>query len=182
MAEEDDTAVALGEGEPVEGAPLARVGARLMWGIEKSAIVEREGDTVIRTPDGPRELGTVLAEVEEPYFATQREFEDAVRGVIGTGPVPTAAESGDDTETDDDAETGDIDEAGETDDDAETSDTDEDGETDDDAETSDTDEDGETDDDVETGDTDESGEDEASDTNGDSGDNTDDTDETGQEQ
>ena len=167
MAEEDDTAVALGEGEPVEGAPLARVGARLMWGIEKSAIVEREGDTVIRTPDGPRELGTVLAEVEEPYFATQREFEDAVRGVIGTGPVPTAAESGDDTETDDDAETGDIDEAGETDDDAETSDTDEDGETDDD---------------VETGDTDESGEDEASDTNGDSGDNTDDTDETGQEQ
>jgi hypothetical protein len=95
MADEEDDeepAVALGEGEPVEGAPLARVTARLMWGIEKSTIVEREGDTVIRTPDGPRELADVLADVEEPYFATRQEFEAAVEGVIGTGPVPTAEE------------------------------------------------------------------------------------------
>jgi len=87
---DDEPAVTLGEGRPVEGAPLARVGARLMWGIEKSAVIDREGDTVIRTPDGPRELSDVLAAVDEPYFATQQEFESAVRGVIGTGPVPTA--------------------------------------------------------------------------------------------
>jgi hypothetical protein len=94
MADEEDeeTAVTLGEGDPVEGAPLARVAARLMWGIEKSAIVEREGDTVIRTPDGPRELADVLADVDEPYFATRQEFEDAVEAVIGTGPIPTADE------------------------------------------------------------------------------------------
>lgn len=95
MADEEDDeepAVALGEGEPVEGAPLARVTARLMWGIEKSTIVEREGDTVIRTPDGPRELADVLADVEETYFGTRQEFEAAVEGVIGTGPVPTAEE------------------------------------------------------------------------------------------
>jgi hypothetical protein len=95
MADDEDSeepAVTLGEGKPVEGAPLARVSARLMWGIEKSAIDQREGDTVIRTPDGPRELGDVLASVEGTYFATRQEFEAAVRDVIGTGPVPTADE------------------------------------------------------------------------------------------
>jgi hypothetical protein len=95
MADEEDDeepAVALGEGEPVEGAPLARITARLMWGIEKSTIVEREGDTVIRTPDGPRELADVLADVEETYFATRQEFETAVERVVGTGPVPITEE------------------------------------------------------------------------------------------
>ena len=95
MADDEEPAVALGEGIPVEGAPLARVSARLMWGIEHSTVLEREGDTVVRTPDGPRELREILADVDEPYFATQQEFEDAVREVIGTGPVPTA---GDDTD------------------------------------------------------------------------------------
>jgi hypothetical protein len=93
MADEDDSeepAVTLGEGTAVEGAPLARIAARFMWGIEKSTIVEREGETAIRTPDGPRELGDVLAEVDEPYFSTRQEFVDAVEAVIGTGPVPTA--------------------------------------------------------------------------------------------
>lgn len=91
MADDDDEpAVTLGEGEPVEGAPLARISERLMWGIEKSTIDAREGDTVIRTPDGPRELATVLSEVDRTYFATRQEFEDAVRAVIGTGPIPTA--------------------------------------------------------------------------------------------
>jgi len=103
---EDEPAVELGEGEPVEGAPLARISARLMWGIEKSAIVEREGDISIRTPDGPRELGEILAEVDSTYFATRQEFEDAVHEVIGTGPIPTAGgattgeEDGGETETD----------------------------------------------------------------------------------
>ncbi len=86
---EDEPAVALGEGEDVEGAPVARVAERLMWGIEKSEIDAREGDTVVRTPDGPEELSEVLAEVDETYFATRQDFTDAVEDVIGTGPVPT---------------------------------------------------------------------------------------------
>jgi hypothetical protein len=87
---EDEPAVPLGEGDPVEGAPVARVAERLMWGVERSEIVAREGDTVVRTPDGPRDLADVLADVDQPYFATRQEFLDAVREIIGTGPVPTA--------------------------------------------------------------------------------------------
>ena len=90
--EEDEPAVELGEGNPVEGAPLARVSDRLMWGIEKSAIVEREGETTIRTPDGPQELAAILDDVDSTYFATRQEFESAVREVIGRGPVPTTEE------------------------------------------------------------------------------------------
>ena len=86
---EEETAVELGEGPDVEGAPLARVIARLSWGIEHSTVVDREGDTVIRTPEGPQELSEVLADVDVPYFADRHEFEDAVREVIGTGPIPT---------------------------------------------------------------------------------------------
>lgn len=86
---EDEPAVTLGEGEEVEGAPLARVAERLMWSIEKSEIAEREGDTTIRTPDGPRALGDILDDVDEPYFSSRQEFITAVNGIIGTGPVPT---------------------------------------------------------------------------------------------
>jgi hypothetical protein len=91
-SEEAEHAVELGEGEPVEGAPLARVASRLTWGIERSEVVRREGDTTVRTPDGPRELGDVLEEVGVPYFESRQEFTDAVRDVLGTGPVPTAGE------------------------------------------------------------------------------------------
>lgn len=97
MADDDDTeeepAVPLGEGAPVEGAPLARVAERVMWGIEQSEVVAREGDTVIRTPDGPRELEAILEEVDHPYFASRQEFLEAVEDAIGTGPVPTAEET-----------------------------------------------------------------------------------------
>jgi len=86
---EAEPAVELGEGPAVEGAPLARVSARLMWGIDKSAVAAREGDTTIRTPEGPRELGSVLEAVDETYFETRQAFEDAVESVIGTGPIPT---------------------------------------------------------------------------------------------
>jgi len=85
----DGPAVPLGEGDPVEGAPLARVASRLHYAIGKSDVVRREGDTVIRTPDGPRELSSVLSETDEVYFDTNRAFVSAVRDVIGTGPVPT---------------------------------------------------------------------------------------------
>jgi hypothetical protein len=86
---EDEPAVSLGEGPDVEGAPVARVATRLMWGIEKSEIEAREGDTVVRTPDGPQELSAVLNDIDETYFATRQEFTDAVDAALGTGPVPT---------------------------------------------------------------------------------------------
>lgn len=87
--EDEGPVVELGEGESVEGAPLARVAARFAWAQQKSEIVRREGDTEIRTPEGPRTLSDLLDEVDESYFSTQNEFLDAVRAVIGTGPVQT---------------------------------------------------------------------------------------------
>ena len=92
MSEDDESeqAIELGERTPVEGAPLARVSSRLHWPTAASEIERLEGESVIRTPDGPVELADVLAEVEEPYFQTRQEFERHVRAVIGTGPVRTA--------------------------------------------------------------------------------------------
>ena len=94
MSDEDDDepAVELGERTPVEGAPLARVTSRLTWPKEKSEVDRLEGDSVIRTPDGPRELSAVLEELDETYFQRHQEFETHVRDAIGTGPVPTADE------------------------------------------------------------------------------------------
>ena len=89
---DDEPAVELGEGESVEGAPVARVASRLHYAIEKSEVVRREGATVVRTPDGPRELSAVLEESDEVYFDTRQSFLEAVREVVGTGPVPTADE------------------------------------------------------------------------------------------
>ncbi|ELY98701.1 hypothetical protein C482_11505 [Natrialba chahannaoensis JCM 10990] len=94
MSDEDDSesAVELGEHVPVEGAPLARVSSRLTWPKERSEVDRLEGDSVIRTPEGPVELSTVLESVDETYFQRRQEFESHVRDVIGTGPVPTADE------------------------------------------------------------------------------------------
>ncbi|RRJ28871.1 DUF5789 family protein [Halocatena pleomorpha] len=92
MAEEDEESgpvVELGAGEPVEGAPLARITSRLHYAIPKSDVVQREGDAVIRTPDGPRELSDILEESDETYFPREQDLTSAVRSVIGTGPVPT---------------------------------------------------------------------------------------------
>ena len=88
--EEEAPAVELGEGEAVEGAPLARIASRLTWGIQKSEVIRKEGKETIRTPDGPQTLADVLEDVEETYFATRQEFTNAVREVIGYDPVPTA--------------------------------------------------------------------------------------------
>ncbi|WP_135825626.1 DUF5789 family protein [Halorussus ruber] len=90
--EEAEPAVELGEGEPVEGAPLARVASRLYWPIQKSEILRKEEGAVIRTPDGPRELADVLESVDETYFQSKHEFTNEVRSVVGTGPIPTADE------------------------------------------------------------------------------------------
>jgi hypothetical protein len=86
----EEPAIELGEGPDVEGAPLARVASRLSWGIERSTIIDREGDAVIRTPDGPQELATIVEQIDTPYFEKRQEFEAAVREVIGDGPVQTA--------------------------------------------------------------------------------------------
>ena len=60
--EEEGPAVELGEATPVEGVPLAQVASRLTWAMERSEVRRREGDTEIRTADGPRALADVLRE------------------------------------------------------------------------------------------------------------------------
>mgnify|MGYP007020454241 CR=1 FL=1 len=83
---EDEPAVELGTETPVEGQPLARVAARLTWPHEVSRIREQEGDSVVRTPDGPQPLSDVLDEIDETYVDSRRTFVTAVREVVGTGP------------------------------------------------------------------------------------------------
>jgi hypothetical protein len=84
---EDEPAVELGTETPVEGQPLARVAARLTWPHEVSRIDDQEGDSVIRTPSGPRTVSAVLAEVDETYIDSRQAFVTAVEDVIGTAPV-----------------------------------------------------------------------------------------------
>ena len=87
--EEAAPAVELGEGAAVEGAPLARVASRLTWPQERSEIVRKEGEAEIRTPDGPQPLESLLEATDVTYFATRQAFLEAVRSVVGPGPVPT---------------------------------------------------------------------------------------------
>lgn len=87
--EDDGPVVELGEGATVQGAPLARVAERFAWPQQRSEIDRREGDTEIRTPDGPRPLGDLLAELDESYFSTQQEFVNALSSAVGSGPVQT---------------------------------------------------------------------------------------------
>lgn len=97
MAEDDDADeeeaepdVELGERTPVEGAPLARVASRLSWPADAEEVRAKEGDAVIRTPQGPRELADVLDDADAGYFDRRQSFLDAVEEVVGTGPVETA--------------------------------------------------------------------------------------------
>jgi hypothetical protein len=89
---EAEPAVELGDGAPIEGAPVARVASRLTWGIERSEVRRKEGDTVIRTPDGPQTLADVLAEVDASYFESRQAFREAIAAAVGTGPVPVDGE------------------------------------------------------------------------------------------
>lgn len=90
--ETEEPTVELGEGEPVEGAPIARVASRLHYAIEKSEIRRREGETTIRTPEGPTQLADVLDSMDDVYFDTRQSFLEAVREEIGPGAIPTAEE------------------------------------------------------------------------------------------
>ena len=87
--EEEGPVVELGDGPAVEGAPLARITSRLHYGVERSEVVRRIGSEEIRTADGPRTLESVLEETDETYFPRRQDLEDAVRGVVGYGPVET---------------------------------------------------------------------------------------------
>ena len=87
--EAEEPTVELGDGAAVEGAPVARVAARLTWPQERSRIVEKEGDVTIRTPQGPEPLSDVLAETDTTYFDTRQSFVAAVEDVVGRGPVAT---------------------------------------------------------------------------------------------
>lgn len=90
--DEAEPAVELGDGEPVEGAPLARVASRLTWPQEASGVRAKEGDATVRTSEGPRTVASVLDSVDETYFDTRQTFLSAVRAEVGTGPIPTAEE------------------------------------------------------------------------------------------
>jgi hypothetical protein len=87
---EDEPIVELGERVEVDGVPLAQVASRLSWPLQQSEVVRKEGETVVRTPDGPKRVDELLEEVENPYFQRRQEFVNAVREVTGTGPVPTS--------------------------------------------------------------------------------------------
>ena len=88
--EESEPAVELGPGSPVDGAPVARVASRLSWPQRKSNVIRKEGETVIRTPDGPQRLADVLEAVDTTNFVRRQAFVDAVQGIVGTGPIPTS--------------------------------------------------------------------------------------------
>ena len=91
---EDEPAVELGDRDPVQGAPMARVASRLFFPNEKSQVVRQEGEATVRTPDGPRVLEDVLERSDEVYFENHTDLIDAVQEVVGTGPVRTADEAG----------------------------------------------------------------------------------------
>jgi hypothetical protein len=86
--QEEGPVVELGERRPVEGAPVARLAARLHYGIERSEVDRRLGDERIRTPEGPRRLGEVLEGMDETYFERRQDLERALRDAVGHGPVP----------------------------------------------------------------------------------------------
>ena len=92
MAEDNDdeeAVVELGDGPTVEGAPISRIASRLSWPRAYSDVIVQEGATLVRTADGPTALEDVLADVDSTYFPTRRSFVQAVRAVIGYGPVQT---------------------------------------------------------------------------------------------
>lgn len=86
-SEDEQPTVELGDDDSVPGAPIARIAARLSWPQEKSEINRKEGETDIRTPNGPTPLSELLDEVETTYFARRQDFINALENVIGKGPI-----------------------------------------------------------------------------------------------
>jgi len=93
MADDDEAdaepTVQLGDGRSVDGAPIARIAARLTWPQTKSDILAKVGETEIRTPDGPQRLEELIEPVEDTYFDRRQTFVEAVFDEIGREPVAT---------------------------------------------------------------------------------------------
>ncbi|KTG09724.1 hypothetical protein AUR64_08780 [Haloprofundus marisrubri] len=89
-AEDEGPVVELGDGEPVDGAPLAQVASRLTWPQQASSIRQKEGDAVIRTPSGAQTLSDVLDRIDDTYFDTRQTFVSKVHAVVGDEPVETS--------------------------------------------------------------------------------------------
>lgn len=87
--EESTPTVQLGDGRAVDGVPVARIASRLTWPQKQSDILEKFGETEVRTPDGPEPLADVLESVETTYFDRRQTFVNAVFDVIGREPVAT---------------------------------------------------------------------------------------------
>ncbi|SEH38910.1 hypothetical protein SAMN05192561_101435 [Halopenitus malekzadehii] len=85
----DAPAVELESGASIEGQPVTRVASRLVWPKSKSDVIEQEGDATIRTPDGARELASVLEETDETLFDSRGAFVETVAETVGRGPVAT---------------------------------------------------------------------------------------------
>jgi hypothetical protein len=71
----------------VEGAPIERIASRLTWPQEKSEIVRKEGEELIRTPDGAKKLEELLEEVDTTYFSRRQMFVEVLEKRIGKGNV-----------------------------------------------------------------------------------------------
>jgi len=93
MADDDEAdaepTVQLGDGRAVDGAPVARIAARLTWPQTKRDILDKVGETELRTPDGPQRLDDLLEPVETTYFDRRQTFVEAVFEEIGREPVAT---------------------------------------------------------------------------------------------
>jgi hypothetical protein len=82
--------VSLGADEPVDGAPIARVAARLHYPLPRSQLVARAGEIQIRTPAGPTTLATIIEETDAQIFPTAAALISTVRE--SAGDAPAAAE------------------------------------------------------------------------------------------
>ncbi len=71
----------------VEGAPIERIASRLTWPQEKSEIVRKEGEELIRTPTGARKLEDLLEGVDTTYFSKRQMFVESIEKQIGKGTI-----------------------------------------------------------------------------------------------
>ena len=90
MADDDaetPPSVSLGPDEPVAGAPIARVAARLHYPLPRSQLLDRAGTVEIRTPSGPTQLGTIIEASDARLFPTAAALISTVRETVGEAPA-----------------------------------------------------------------------------------------------
>ena len=86
-ADETQPEVPLGADEPVEGVPVARVAARLHYPLPRSLLLERAGETEVRTPAGPTTVRSIIEETDVQVFPTAAALITTVREIVGEAPV-----------------------------------------------------------------------------------------------